>query len=441
MVYDDQDKIDIAWVEYDDYQIGEEVRVGKDKKRYGYISDIIGKTIYVTDHTAFSTQKKRLEDHDSGLDGYVVTDKRYGENETQNVKEITIFFEGSKFEADDIPGTVYDWGMTDAQMAGRILLSEFIKEGLDGNVAGLGRSKQLRHAKNRFKEIMDKYPNARVKLFAHSLGGMNGQSSIAGLEENYLQRIDGVYIYESPNIYSVLSPSERKQVDKIKYKIFNYVDLRDIVSMNYPNEGSKDAVGTVIRINSKDVKDGVKQHMWGGYDYKAGYLNVKEESLDDYRLARVKQAKEQLQIKKQALESWKKSGLSGNDLISMDTIQARGIVESLKEFALIASDYILAVCDFGIADVRGTWDTLLASCRSTVSGSRCTENDIVNALAQVGATKETIEINRITELEKIKKDILKIKESIFSLSTDIEKGIATVIGTDIALASQFQLQW
>ena len=68
-------------------------------------------------------------------------------------------------------------------------------------------------------------------------------------------------------------------------------------------------------------------------------------------------------------------------------------------------------------------------------------SDIVNALAQIGVTMETIEENRITELEKIKKDTLKIKESIFSLSTDIAKGIATVIGTDIALASQFQLQW
>lgn len=181
--------------------------------------------------------------------------------------------------------------------------------------------------------------------------------------------------------------------------------------------------------------------MWGGYDYKAGYLNVKEESLDDYRLARVKQAKEQLQLKKKTLESWKKRGLSESDLIFMDTTQATGIVESLKEFALIASDYILAVCDFGIADVRGSWNSLLASCYSSVSGTRCTMSDIVNALAQIGVTMETIEGNHITELEKIKKDTLKIKESIFSLSTDIAKGIATVAGTDIALASQLQLQW
>lgn len=160
----------------------------------------------------------------------------------------------------------------------------------------------------------------------------------------------------------------------------------------------------------------------------------------NYRLARIKQTKEQLQLKKKALENWKKSGLSGNDPLSMDT-SAMGIVESLKEFTLIASDYILAVCDFRIADIKGTWETLLISCRSTVLGTRCTESDIISALAQIGATKETIETNRITELEKIKKDTLKIKESIFSLSTDIAKGIATVIGTDVALASQLQLQW
>ena len=289
--------------------------------------------------------------------------------------------------------------------------------------------------------IMDRYPNARFKFYAHSLGGLNIQSSLGSLEDKYLDRIDGAYIYEAPNLYPQLSDAEKKQVDKIKYKIYNFIDKRDLVTWEHSEEGNEGVVGTLVRIDSKDAGGFIKQHMWGGYDYKAGYLNVKEESLDDYRLARIKQTKEQLQLKKQALESWKKSGLSGSDLISMDTIQAMGIVESLKEFALIASDYILAVCDFGIADIKGTWETLLASCRSTVSGTRCTESDIINALAQIGATKETIEMNRITELEKIKKDTLKIKESIFSLSTDMAKGIATVIGTDVALASQLQLQW
>ena len=351
------------------------------------------------------------------------------------MQKVTILFEGSEAKFDqNFRGAVEDWVLTDAPTAIQISMAKRL--GIK-----TGKISQLDAASKEVKAAMDRYPNARFKFYAHSLGGLNLQASLGSLEDKYLNRVDGAYIYEAPNLYPLLSDEEKKQVDKIKYKIYNYIDKRDIVTWEHSKEGNEGVVGTLVRIDSKDVGDLGKQHMWGGYDYKAGYLNVKEESLDDYRLARVKQAKEQLQLKKQALESWKKRGLSGRDLISMDTIQAIRIVESLKEFALIASDYILAVCDFGIADVKGTWDTLLASCRSTVSGSRCTDNDIVNALAQVGATKETIEINRITELEKIKKDTLKIKDSIFSLSTDIAKGIATVAATDIALASQLQLQW
>ena len=372
----------------------------------------------------------------NGLNGYIVTDKKITqETRPEDVQKVTILFEGSEAKFDqNFRGAVDDWVLTDAPTALQISMAKRL--GIK-----TGKIPQLDAASKEVKAAMDRYPNARFKFYAHSLGGLNLQASLGSLEDKYLNRVDGAYIYEAPNLYPLLSDEEKKQVDKIKYKIYNYIDKRDIVTWEHSKEGNEGVVGTLVRIDSKDVGDLGKQHMWGGYDYKAGYLNVKEESLDDYRLARVKQAKEQLQLKKQALESWKKRGLSGRDLISMDTIQAIRIVESLKEFALIASDYILAVCDFGIADVKGTWDTLLASCRSTVSGSRCTDNDIVNALAQVGATKETIEINRITELEKIKKDTLKIKDSIFSLSTDIAKGIATVAATDIALASQLQLQW
>lgn len=378
----------------------------------------------------------RLQGALTGLNGYIVTDKEITqETRPEDVQKVTILFEGSEAKFDqNFRGAVEDWVLTDAPTALQISMAKRL--GIK-----TGKISQLDAASKEVKAAMDRYPNARFKFYAHSLGGLNLQASLGSLEDKYLNRVDGAYIYEAPNLYPLLSDEEKKQVDKIKYKIYNYIDKRDIVTWEHSKEGNEGVVGTLVRIDSKDVGDLGKQHMWGGYDYKAGYLNVKEESLDDYRLARVKQAKEQLQLKKQALESWKKRGLSGRDLISMDTIQAIRIVESLKEFALIASDYILAVCDFGIADVKGTWETLLASCRSTVSGSRCRESDIVNALAQVGATKETIEINRITELEKIKKDTLKIKDSIFSLSTDIAKGIATVAATDIALASQLQLQW
>lgn len=439
-MYTDQEKSRIAWKEYSKFNVGKEVDIessdGKREKTIGYVSEVFGQAPEEDMVSSLEDLKARFQGALSGLNGYIVTDKKITqETRPEDVHEVTILFEGSEAKFDqNFTGAVRDWVLTDAPTALQISMAKRL--GIK-----TGKISQLDAASKEVKAAMDRYPNARFKFYAHSLGGLNLQASLGSLEDKYLNRVDGAYIYEAPNLYPQLSDEEKKQVDKIKYKIYNFIDKRDLVTWEHSEEGNEGVVGTLVRIDSKDAGDLGKQHMWGGYDYKAGYLNVKEESLDDYRLARVKQAKEQLQLKKQALESWKKRGGSGSDLISMDTIQAMGIVESLKEFALIASDYILAVCDFGIADVKGTWDTLLASCRSTVSGSRCTESDIINALAQVGATKETIEINRITELEKIKKDTLKIKESIFSLSTDIAKGIATVVGTDIALASQLQLQW
>lgn len=438
MVINDEQKNDIAWKEYTKYNVGDGVRIdiNNRKKTIGYVSEIFGQAPEKDMVSSLEDLEARLQGALTGLNGYIVTDKEITqETRPEDVQKVTILFEGSEAKFDqNFRGAVEDWVLTDAPTAIQISMAKRL--GIK-----TGKISQLDAASKEVKAAMDRYPNARFKFYAHSLGGLNLQASLGSLEDKYLNRVDGAYIYEAPNLYPLLSDEEKKQVDKIKYKIYNYIDKRDIVTWEHSKEGNEGVVGTLVRIDSKDVGDLGKQHMWGGYEYKAGYLNVKEESLDDYRLARVNQAKEQLQLKKQALESWKKRGLSGRDLISMDTIQAIRIVESLKEFALIASDYILAVCDFGIADVKGTWDTLLASCRSTVSGSRCTESDIVNALAQVGATKETIEINRITELEKIKKDTLKIKDSIFSLSTDIAKGIATVAATDIALASQLQLQW
>ena len=438
MVYTDKEKNDIAWQEYSKLNVGKDVLIGKGKqeRRIGYVSEIFGRPPEKDMVTSPQDLEARFLGDISGLNGYIVTDKEITqETRPEDVHEVTILFEGSEAKFDkNFMGAVDDWVLTDAPTALQISMAKRL--GIK-----TGKISQLDAASKEVKAAMDRYPNARFKFYAHSLGGLNLQASLGSLEDKYLNRVDEAYIYEAPNLYPQLSDEEKKQVDKIKYKIYNFIDKRDLVTWEHSEEGNEGVVGTLVRIDSKDAGGFIKQHMWGGYDYKAGYLNVKEESLDDYRLARIKQTKEQLQLKKQALESWKKSGLSGSDLISMDTIQAMGIVESLKEFALVASDYILAVCDFGIADIKGTWETLLASCRSTVSGTRCTESDIINALAQIGATKETIEMNRITELEKIKKDTLKIKESIFSLSTDIAKGIATVIGTDVALASQLQLQW
>ena len=342
-MYTDQEKNRIAWKEYSKFNVGKEVDIesdGKKEKRIGYVSEIFGQAPEKDMVSSLEDLEARLQGALTGLNGYIVTDKEITqETRPEDVQKVTILFEGSEAKFDqNFRGAVEDWVLTDAPTALQISMAKRL--GIK-----TGKISQLDAASKEVKAAMDRYPNARFKFYAHSLGGLNLQASLGSLEDKYLNRVDGAYIYEAPNLYPLLSDEEKKQVDKIKYKIYNYIDKRDIVTWEHSKEGNEGVVGTLVRIDSKDVGDLGKQHMWGGYDYKAGYLNVKEESLDDYRLARVKQAKEQLQLKKQALESWKKRGLSGRDLISMDTIQAIRIVESLKEFALIASDYILAVCE------------------------------------------------------------------------------------------------
>ena len=117
-----------------------------------------------------------------------------------------------------------------------------------------GKISQLDAASKEVKAAMDRYPNARFKFYAHSLGGLKiSKLHFGSLEDKYLNRVDEAYIYEAPNLYPQLSDAEKKQVDKIKYKIFNFIDKRDLVTWEHSEEGNEGVVGTLVRIDSKDA--------------------------------------------------------------------------------------------------------------------------------------------------------------------------------------------
>ena len=298
-------------------------------------------------------------------------------------------------------------------MAANILRSRYL--GINKGVA-----KQQKLAAEGLKEMMDKYPNARVSLYAHSLGSMDGQVALASLEDSYLQRIDGAYLYEGPNTYPVLTDKQREQVDKIKYKIFNYVDPKDFIAMQYPGTGSEGVVGTLVKINSKGKDNWIQQHMWGGYEYDSGYLNVRESDLQDYRLARAKQAMEQLDIKKKALsERYQKlvaAGYTRSEMIDLDREQATTFASSLQNLAAISTEAIMAFCDYGVSKVSGRWD----------------------ALAQVGATKDTVETSIITELKDMRNKAVKTKEEFDGLSSKLLNGIQELVKKDEGLAGEYK---
>lgn len=241
--------------------VGKDVLIGKGKqeRRIGYVSEILGQPPEKDMVTSPQDLEARFLGDISGLNGYIVTDKEITqETRPEDVHEVTVLFEGSEAKFDqNFMGAVDDWVLTDAPTALQISMAKRL--GIK-----TGKTSQLDAASKEVKAAMDRYPNARFKFYAHSLGGLNIQSSLGSLEDKYLDRIDGAYIYEAPNLYPQLSDAEKKQVDKIKYKIYNFIDKRDLVTWEHSEEGNEGVVGTLVRIDSKDAGGFIKQHMWGG---------------------------------------------------------------------------------------------------------------------------------------------------------------------------------
>ena len=157
----------------------------------------------------------------------------------QKVEEITLLYQGSTspLNSKAKEGEVSrDWVDNDLEMAKRILSG-------DKNATG-----QLEASSEYLKEMMEKYPNAKVNIYTHSLGSMDAQFALANVTD--YSRINYVYLSNGPNIYPILSHDQRVNVSALYDKIHNYIDSRDPIGLGY--EESKGAVGKVYKFTGVD---------------------------------------------------------------------------------------------------------------------------------------------------------------------------------------------
>ena len=78
---------------------------------------------------------------------------------------------------------------------------------------------------------MDKYQNAKFRLYGHSLSCTSVQ--VAVCRYKYPDRILEVNAYNGPNASPFLTPEERMQGEKLKPKIHIFIDIKDIVGLGY----------------------------------------------------------------------------------------------------------------------------------------------------------------------------------------------------------------
>ena len=260
MAYSDETNMNIAKEEYKNRGPGYILKT-ENKELVGTLSD-------TNDSRSDNGEQIYTYTKTSGSNEAVSPDAPLSERE--KVEEITILYRGStnplKVFSGEGMDVLRDWGANDIPMAGKIILG------------GKGATGQLEASSDYLKEMMEKYPNAKVNIYAHSLGSMDAQYSLANVTD--YSRIKSAHLYNGPNVYPILSHDQKVNVSALYDKIHNHIDSYDPIGLGYKEgEGTvgktykfygvnKTALPTAIfGLSGYIISEGMDQHMWGGYRF------------------------------------------------------------------------------------------------------------------------------------------------------------------------------
>ena len=346
------------------------------------------------------------------------------------VQEVTVLFRGSTGPDhfwEETADFWNDWAENDAVIAKRIMLQK------DPSYQDKS-TEQLKASARALKDIMEKYPNAKINVYGHSLGSMDAQYSMAALQADQVKRIQQAYIYNGPDIYRILSPEQRKVVDSIKTRIHNYADPDDPISMIGRDmvKGSIGSVGLVYYVDSTK-EDFVNQHMTYGYQLdKNGKIKILSNTstviYNDYLL--------QMDNYTLLKEKLSEGGYTKEEQLFLDSEQAGIAAASISLMSTEGKSIIKSIRDEAVEDAR----KVFASRRQVPWGFILSPSEMENAYIEGGATYETT-IGVIEKLlDPVVDKISQLEKDCIDLETQTKKGIQKKLETDKELAEKFR-QW
>ena len=310
----------------------------------------------------------------------------------------------------------------------------FLKKYNDEN--GTFPPPQFKDAAAHLKEVIRKYPNAKIDLYGHSLGSMNIQYALACLTEEEASHIGTVHLYNGPNAYSILTPEQKVRIDSLKYKIYNHIDHKDLVSLGYPDSGSKGAGGIVKHLKTKNLKNIGLQHMMHGYIYDKDGNLILEKGTE--AITRKEILEERMKVYYRLKDKLQKTGggLSSSEQIYLDALQAR-----------LASDELIRVVDEGLEQAQKSktqLDTDLEALEKVLQtvpkGFILNLAEVEEAYAQAGATRQTV----VTEVRERFDNRLAAYQSLsnefHALNEQVNAGIELLKTKDQKIAGEMN-QW
>ena len=277
----------------------------------------------------------------------------------------------------------------------------------------------------------------QISLYAHSLGGMDGQFALANVSDP--SRIKEAHIYQTPNIYMQLTPAQRKTADLLKYRIHNYVDDMDIVALAYPKSGSENSVGIVHHVDANAVNNPISQHMWGGYSFdNYGKLREKEDTTDIER--RYAKSRDLMRMGMYRFSLLKDklafNGLTGSEKIFLDSEHAQVLLSSLMKASQVAAEELKKIYMQSINEA----EEIMTSTYIVPFGYSLSPEEVAEAYRQGGVNRQNI-VNDIVETIKPYVDTGDMLSAEFNaLASEINWGIQELLNHDAQLAGEFN-QW
>lgn len=356
--------------------------------------------------------------HDNtGLDGYVV--------ENPETKELTVLFQGSKAPFKE--GSWPDWVENDIPMVWNI--STYKKS----------VTPQLDAAANKLNQILKDYPDSKVNLYAHSLGSMEVQISLARVDD--ITRIGEVHIYQGPNIYPTFTEEERLKADAMKYRIINHVDQSDIIAFGYNSKNSDNAVGIVRHVAFKylGLIKFIEQHMWGGYIFNTdGSLKVKNDSslYEHHFSTSLDIARSGMYLNLMKKRKMSLDGLSKSEEIFLDSDQAQLISSGLSSAAKTAFETINKITEQAHSEA----EVILSSTRTVPWGFVSSADEVEEAYYAGGITRASIVNDVDSYFEPMEEKAKKLSEDFENREIQIKSSITDMLKKDNELAGEFN-EW
>ena len=301
------------------------------------------------------------------------------------------------------------------------------------SVSGLKTAGQINSAIAFANEVKKEYGEAAISTTGHSLGGFLALYVAA---EKQWKNVG----FNGPDPYDLLSPEAKKWVEEKPGMLTNYRNHADFIG-NFGGNGT----GAEVRISMETAfLNLLASHSLTSWKFDENGKLIIPENENNVKARKQQKENQATQLFSYQLQELnnirKKLRLSGgrltvNEQIYLDDTQARLVVEKLSVKMKSAMEEVIRINQRGIFELEKKWQEGLRQAR--VVAPSLTEQEIIEALASVGATKENlVDSAKEVYLLRINK-ARRMGEAFDTLAKEIQDKINEIVVRDRELAQQF----